>query len=105
VVRDLGEYQGSAYLRIEAPSISSPLHCLSCGRRAGRIGSYASIEAGARLLPRFIWVIRNRPENIIDDGRIASAIPRNALLRSVSFGDESGGKERERRDSNPRPPA
>jgi hypothetical protein len=61
VVRDLGEYQGSACLRIGSAEhlVSSSLSELwpACGSD----GSYASIEAKASLLPRFIWVIRNTP--------------------------------------------
>jgi beta-lactamase superfamily II metal-dependent hydrolase len=41
----------------------------------------------------------------VDDGRIVSVTPRDAFLPYFQFGQESGGKARERRDSNPRPPA
>ena len=41
----------------------------------------------------------------IDDGRIVSVTPRDASLPYFQFGQEPGRKERERRDSNPRPPA
>jgi hypothetical protein len=41
----------------------------------------------------------------VDDGRIVTVTPRNAFLPYFRFGQEGGGKERERRDSNPRPPA
>jgi hypothetical protein len=41
----------------------------------------------------------------VDEGRIVSVTPRDAFLPYFQFGQESGGKARERRDSNPRPPA
>jgi hypothetical protein len=43
----------------------------------------------------------------VDAGRIVSVTPRDAFLPYFQFGQESetGGNERERRDSNPRPPA
>ncbi len=41
----------------------------------------------------------------VDDARIVSVTPREAFLPYFQFGRKSGGKERERRDSNPRPPA
>ena len=41
----------------------------------------------------------------VDDGRIVSVTPREAFLPYFQFGQEGGGKARERRDSNPRPPA
>jgi hypothetical protein len=41
----------------------------------------------------------------VDEARIVSVTPREAFLPYFQFGDESGGKARERRDSNPRPPA
>jgi site-specific DNA recombinase len=41
----------------------------------------------------------------VDDSRIVSVTPRDAFLPYFQFGQEGGGKARERRDSNPRPPA
>jgi site-specific DNA recombinase len=41
----------------------------------------------------------------VEDGQIVSVTPRDAFLPYFQFGQASGGKERERRDSNPRPPA
>ena len=41
----------------------------------------------------------------VDEGRIVTATPREAFLPYFQFGQEGGGKARERRDSNPRPPA
>ncbi len=41
----------------------------------------------------------------VDDGRIASVTQRDGFLPYFQFGQEPGGKARERRDSNPRPPA
>jgi site-specific DNA recombinase len=41
----------------------------------------------------------------VDDGTIVSVTPRDGFLPYFQFGQESGGKARERRDSNPRPPA
>jgi hypothetical protein len=38
----------------------------------------------------------------VDDGRIVSVTPREGFLPYFQFGQESGGKTRERRDSNPR---
>jgi hypothetical protein len=41
----------------------------------------------------------------VDDGRIVTVTPRDAFLPNFQFGQEGRGKARERRDSNPRPPA
>jgi site-specific DNA recombinase len=41
----------------------------------------------------------------IEAGRIASVTPRDAFLPYFQFGRQSRGEGRERRDSNPRPPA
>ena len=41
----------------------------------------------------------------VDNGRIVSVTPRDGFLPYFQFGQEPGGKARERRDSNPRPPA
>jgi hypothetical protein len=41
----------------------------------------------------------------VDDDRIVSVTPRDAFVPNFQFGAKSGGKARERRDSNPRPPA
>jgi hypothetical protein len=41
----------------------------------------------------------------VDDGRIVSVTPKDGFLPYFQFGQASGGKARERRDSNPRPPA
>jgi hypothetical protein len=40
-----------------------------------------------------------------DSGDLVSVTPRQPFLPYVQWGQESGGKIRERRDSNPRPPA
>jgi hypothetical protein len=41
----------------------------------------------------------------VDGGHVVSVRPRDAFLPYFQFGYEHGGEERERRDSNPRPPA
>jgi hypothetical protein len=41
----------------------------------------------------------------VNDGRIVTVTPRNPFLAYFQYGEEGGGRARERRDSNPRPPA
>jgi len=40
-----------------------------------------------------------------DEGKLVSVTPREAFLPYFQFGAEVGWERRERRDSNPRPPA
>jgi hypothetical protein len=50
-------------------------------------------------------ILRSIFESVtVDDGMIVSVTPRDAFLPCFHFGT-NGGNERERRDSNPRPPA
>jgi hypothetical protein len=79
----------------------------------------SDVEKAAAALTNFAWFWQRETDpaerNLllrlifdhltIDDGRIISATPRDAFLPYFQFGQERGGKARERRDSNPRPPA
>ena len=79
----------------------------------------ADVSDAAAALANFAWfwdqeadpaernkILRLIFEHVaIDNGQIVTVTPRDAFLPYFQFGQESGGKERERRDSNPRPPA
>ena len=83
------------------------------------VADVADVADAAAALANFAWfcdqetdlserdkILRLIFEQVtVDDGRIVSVTPRDAFLPYFQFGPESGGKERERRDSNPRPPA
>ena len=78
----------------------------------------ADVSDAAAALTNFAWfweqetdpaernkILRLIFETVtVDNGHIVSVTPREAFLPYFDFG-EAGGKERERRDSNPRPPA
>jgi len=60
----------------------------------------------ARAVVEGLEVLRLIFESIaVDDGNIVGVTARDAFLPFFQFGHEGGGKARERRDSNPRPPA
>jgi hypothetical protein len=90
-------------LQAELATLAPPM--LDASEAAAALAN--SVVLGSRNgLVRANKILRLTFEQVtVDDGRIVTVTPRVAFLPDFQFGQEGRGKARERRDSNPQPPA
>ena len=94
-----------AVLQAELAAVEPPL-VVDITEAAGALTNFAHFWDEVSDLAERNKILRVIFEKVtVDDGRIVSVTPRDGFLPYFEFGQEPGGKARERRDSNPRPPA